>query len=116
MAKITPKDFTKNLQEVTHQVTEQIMKVSPQTGNEYQAEVIKKLRVHAVSSPTEKNGKYVYSIIDTKNDLEYSITAPNQVDAKFAAQLEFTNVTGGLLNTGIVWFSADSVAIIPRNA
>ncbi|BCP61778.1 hypothetical protein NWE22_05305 [Streptococcus parasuis] len=116
MAKITPKDFTKNLQEVTHQVTETIMKVSPKTGKEYQAEVIKKLRVNAVSSPTEKNGKYAYSIIDTKNDLEYSITAPNFVDAKFTTALEFTNVTGGLLNSGIVWFSSDSVAIIQRNA
>ncbi|HEO8607577.1 TPA: hypothetical protein ACGO8I_000238 [Streptococcus suis] len=116
MAKITYQSFTKNLQEVTHQVTETIMKVSPKTGNEYQAEVIKKLRVHAVSSPTEKNGKYTYSIIDTKNDLEYSITAPNYVDAKYTTALEFTNVSGGLLNTGRVWFSADSVAIIQRNA
>lgn len=114
--KITKETFKKTLAEVTRQPTVEITKKSSKSGSEYKAEIIKTLHAYAVSAPIKKNEKYSYSVIDTTNDLEYSISAPNHVDAKFTTPLEFTNVSGGLLDSGIVWFSAESVKVISRNA
>lgn len=114
MAKITYKSFEKNLQEVTLQKTEKIRKTSEKSGTEYTVEHIPALRVIAITAPEEYNGKYRYSIIDTEHDLEYTITVPIKIEAKFGTSLVFKNVRGGLMDKR-VWFSADSVAAASRS-
>ncbi|MGT2743059.1 hypothetical protein [Streptococcus plurextorum] len=114
MAKITYQSFTKNLQEVTLQKTEKTIKISEKSGAEYTVEYIPNLQVLAITAPAEHNGKYRYSIIDTKNDLEYTVTAPTKVEAKFGTPLIFKNVRGGLMDK-TVWFAAESVSILQRN-
>ncbi|HFI0742330.1 TPA: hypothetical protein ACGOXR_000520 [Streptococcus suis] len=116
MAKITYHSFSKTLQEVTLQKTEKTIKTSEKTGAEYTVEYIPALQVLAITAPEEHNGKFRYSIIDTNNDLEYTITAPTKVEAKFGTRLVFKNVRGGLMDkTKTVWFAAESVSILPRN-
>lgn len=114
MAKITYRSFSKTLEEVTLQKTEKTIKTSKKTGSEYTVEYISLLSVVAITAPEAHNGKYRYSIIDTKNDLEYTITAPNKVEAKFGTPLVFKSVRGGLMDK-TVWFSAESVSILQRN-
>ena len=114
MAKITYHSFSKNLQEVTLQKTEKTIKISEKTGAEYTVEYIPTLQVLAITAPEEHNGKFRYSIIDTNNDLEYTITAPTKVEAKFGTSLVFKNVRGGFMDK-TVWFAAESVSILQRN-
>lgn len=115
MPKITKSSFQKKLSEVTKQQTVTRIKISSK-GTEYSVDEIPTLQVYfAGTSPDEANGKYRYSIIDPKNELEYSITAPNKVNATFGCILQFANVRGGLLENG-VWFSADEVALVKQNA
>ena len=53
--------------------------------------------------------------MDTKNNLEYTIKAPQKVDVKFSTVLVFKNVRGGATSTGNGWYSAESVEVAQRN-
>lgn len=90
--------------------------ISERTGNEYTTEVIAILNVLSTGSIVEKEGKYLYSVVDVVNDLEYSIKAPNRVEVKFGTTLQFQNVRGGTTTNGVGWYAADSVAVVQRNA
>ena len=49
--------------------------------------------------------------------LEYSIKVPNEVNVLFGTKLVFKNLRGGLLkDSGIDWYSADSVEVVAKNA
>ena len=115
MVQITSKQFVRPISEVSKQPTPLKALVSEKTGKEYTAEVAPQITAHLISLE-ERNGKYAYHITDVKNDLQYTIKAPNKIEARFGSPLLFTNVKGGVLNSGGVWFSSDSVAILKQNA
>lgn len=108
--------WNKSLQEVLGHDTKEITLISPRTKNEYQTDVVLQLKVVSTGSiePTE-DGKYRYSIVDTTENLEYSIKTNNQVDVKFSTVLVFKNVRGGATKTG-GWYASDSVELVQRNA
>ncbi|MFH6615430.1 hypothetical protein QE521_03645 [Streptococcus suis] len=106
----------RTLDEVLKQETQPKAMVSEKTGNEYTAEVVPVLNVVSIGSIEEIDGKFKYSIVDTKNDLEYVIKAPNKVDVKFGTILQFKNVRGGATTNGIGWYAAESVVVVQRNA
>lgn len=108
--------WSKTLSEVLKHDSEEVMLISEKTGNEYKTEVIKNLRVFSIGSVVEQDGKYKYSVVDTENELEYTIKAPNKIEVKFGMILEFTNVRGGALSNGYGWYSADSVRGGSQNA
>lgn len=106
----------RTLNEVLKQETQPKVLVSEKTGNEYTADVVPILNVVSIGSIEEIDGKFKYSIVDTKNDLEYVIKAPNKVDVKFGTILQFKNVRGGATTNGIGWYAAESVVVVQRNA
>lgn len=109
-------NWNRNLEEVIKQKTQPKVMVSEKTGNEYTADVVPILNVVSIGTIEEINGKFKYSIVDTNNNLEYAIKAPNKVEVKFGTILQFKNVRGGATTNGIGWFAADSVAVVQRNA
>lgn len=101
--------WTKSLSEVTLQKTVVREYISERTGNAYTTDIIPVFGVVSTGSVEQKENGYKYSVVDTKNGLEYDITAPNQVDVRFGTILKFLNVRGGSLNSGLGWYKADSV-------
>lgn len=69
--------------------------VSEKTGNEYTTDVVPVLNVLSIDSLEEVDGKFKYPVVDTKNDLEYTIKTSNKVDVKFGTLLQFKNIRGG---------------------
>ena len=112
MAKPT---WTKELSEVLKHPTVQVVLTSKTTGKEYTADVVRQLLVVSTGVIDEVEGGFKYSIVDTKNNLEYTIKAPQKVDIKFGTILVFTNVRGGSTSTGNGWYSAESVEVAKRN-
>jgi hypothetical protein len=108
--------WNKNLSEVLKQPTEKITVISKNTGTEYVADNIKQLVVVSTGSIEAVDGGYKYSIVDTKNNLEYLIKAPQPVDVKFGTVLLFRNVRGGATSNGNGWYSAETVEVAQRNA
>lgn len=115
MAKPT---FMKTFSEVVKHPTVEVTMTSPKTGNQYKTDVVEKLVVHSTGSIIQVEDQFKYSIVDTKNDLEYVIKAPNNVPVKFGTVLVFKNVRGGATSNGVTWFSADEVSVVQpqRNA
>lgn len=109
-------NWNRSLSEVTKQQTQPKLMISEKTGNEYTTDVIPVLNVLSIGSIEEVDGKFKYPIVDTKNDLEYSIKVPNKVDVKFGTLLQFKNVRGGTTDNGVGWYAADSVTVVQRNA
>ena len=108
-------NWNRSLAEVLKHDTQTITLVSENTGNEYITDVVATLNVLSIGSCEEVEGGYKYSVVDTTNDLEYSIKSPNDVDVKFGTILQFKNVRGGATSNGIGWFKADSVIAVKRN-
>lgn len=108
-------NWNRNLEEVIKQKTQPKVMVSEKTGNEYTADVVPILNVVSIGTIEEIDGKFKYSIVDTNNNLEYAIKAPNKVEVKFGTILQFKNVRGGATTNGIGWFAADSVAVVKSN-
>lgn len=109
-------NWSRTLEEVLKQKTQTKVMVSEKTGNEYTADVVPVLNVVSIGSIEEIDGKFKYSIVDTNNDLEYTIKTSNKVDVKFGTILQFKNVRGGATTNGVGWYAADSVAVVQRNA
>ncbi|MCT1180717.1 hypothetical protein EFM14_11295 [Lactococcus lactis] len=109
-------NWNRTLGEVLKQKTQPKVMVSEKTGNEYTADVVPILNVVSIGSIEEIDGKFKYSIVDTNNDLEYTIKTSNKVDIKFGTILQFKNVRGGVTTNGMGWYAADSVAVVQRNA
>lgn len=109
-------NWNRSLEEVLKQKTQSKVMVSEKTGNEYTADVVPILNVVSIGSIEEIDGKFKYSIVDTNNDLEYTIKTSNKVDVKFGTILQFKNVRGGATTNGVGWYAADSVAVVQRNA
>lgn len=109
-------NWIRTLAEVLKQETQPKVMISDKTGNEYTTDVIPTLKVVSIGSIEEIDGKYKYSVVDTINDLEYTIKVPNKVEIKFGTVLNFVNVRGGATSNGIGWYAADSVAVVQRNA
>ena len=112
MAKPT---WIKELGEVLRHPTIQVVLTSKNTGKNYTADVVRQLPVVSTGVMDEVEGGFKYSIVDTKNNLEYTIKAPQKVDVKFGTVLVFTNVRGGCTSTGNGWYSAESVEVAKRN-
>ena len=90
--------FVRTLSEVTQRKT-------------YLATVVQELVLQANSKPIEKGDKgYSYSGTDIDTDLEYVITVPEHVEARYGTTLIFRDVQGGTFN-GKVWFKAESVEL-----
>lgn len=109
-------NWNKELSEVLNQKTQPKVMVSEKTGNEYTTDVVPTLNVLSIGSFEEVDGKFKYPIVDTNNNLEYTIKAPNKVEVKFGSILQFKNVRGGSTSNGVGWYAADSVAVVQRNA
>lgn len=107
--------WTRTLSEVTLQKTVVKEYISERTGNAYTADTIPVFGVVSTGSVEQKENGYKYSVVDTKNGLEYDITAPNKVNVRFGTILKFVNVRGGSLNNGLGWYKADSVEEVKRN-
>lgn len=104
------------LKDVLKHDTEEIVLVSPKTGNEYKTDIIPLLKVVSTGSlEITSDGKYRYPVVDTNHNLEYMIKCQNKIDVKFGAILVFKNVRGGSTNRG-GWYAADSVELATRNA
>ncbi len=114
--KVSQTNWIKTLEEVLKQKTQPKVMVSEKTGNEYTTDVVPSLNVLSIGSFEEVAGKFKYSVVDTNNDLEYTIKVPNKVDVKFGTILQFKNVRGGATNNGVGWYAADSVSVVQRNA
>lgn len=112
MAKPT---WTKELSEVLKHPTVQVVLTSKNTGKEYTSDVVRQLPVFSTGVIDEVEGGFKYSIVDTKNNLEYTIKAPQKLDVKFGIILVFKNVRGGSTSTGNGWYSAESVELAQRN-
>ncbi|KAA9289437.1 hypothetical protein QP168_07325 [Aerococcus urinae] len=107
--------WIRTLAEVLMHDTEPKEMTSPRTGNTYVTDVVPILRVLSTGTWEEVKGQYKYSVVDVTNNLEYSIKAPEKIEVKLGTILQFKNVRGGTTNSGVGWFSADSVIIAPRN-
>ena len=108
-------NWNKTLSEVLKQPTVQIVLTSKTTGKEYTTDVVRQLPVVSTGVIDEVDGGFKYSIVDRKNNLEYTIKASQKVDVKFGTVLVFTNVRGGCTSTGNGWYSAESVEVAKRN-
>ena len=108
-------NWIKSLSEVLKQPTEKVTLISKKTGNEYVTDIVKQLMVVSIGIVEEVKGGYKYSIIDTKNQLEYIIKAPTRLDISIGTVLVFTNVRGGVTGNGDSWYSAGSVTVARRN-
>lgn len=108
-------NWRKTLGEVLNQTTQLIERKSPRTGGTYNVEIVPEIQVRStgiVEKRVDENGviKYRYSIVDTKNGLEYDITAPNKVNAEFGSTLIFKELMGGAIGNGNNgWYSAETV-------
>jgi hypothetical protein len=110
-------EWQKRLEQVLGHKTIEISKISQRTGNEYKTDAIQALNVFSTGSFEQTaDGKFRYAVVDPQQGLEYNIKAPNQVEVKFGVVLSFKNVCGGSTPNGGGWYSADSVAIVQRNA
>lgn len=107
--------WTKELSEVLRHPTVQVVLTSKTTGKEYTADVVRQLPVVSTGVVDEVEGGFKYSIVDTKNNLEYTIKAPQKIDVKFGTVLVFRNVRGGATSAGSGWYSAESVEVAHRN-
>lgn len=108
-------NWSRTLSEVLKHKTQQITMKSEKTGNDYIVDVVPVLDVVSIAASEEKDNKYIYSVVDINNDLEYSIKAPNKVEVKFGTILRFKNIRGGATNNGVGWYAADSVMVVERN-
>ena len=108
--------WNKTLSEVLKQQTRTVTLKSQKPGNEYQTDVIPNLVVLSTGSVETVADKYIYSVVDTQNDLEYSIKVSNKVDVDFGDRLQFKNVRGGVTSSGFGWYAAESVTAVQRNA
>ncbi|NMW55570.1 hypothetical protein HKO46_07245 [Streptococcus equi subsp. zooepidemicus] len=109
-------NWNRTLEEVLKHKTQPKIFISDKTGNEYTADAVPTLNVLSIGSIEEVDGKFKYPVVDTNNDLEYTIKVPNKVEVKFGTLLQFKNVRGGATSSGIGWYAADSVAVVQRNA
>ena len=107
--------WSRTLEEVLSQKTEQKVFISEKTGNEYVVDVIPILNVLSIGSYEVVDDGYKYSIVDTTNDLEYTIKTSNLVEVTFGTVLQFKNVRGGSTANGIGWYKADSVSVVKRH-
>ena len=108
-------NWNKNLADVLKQPTEKVTLISKNTGNEYVTDIVKQLMVVSTGIVEEVKDGYKYSIVDTKNSLEYTIKAPTKVEVSLGSIVVFTNVRGGATSNGDGWYSADSVTVASRN-
>lgn len=108
-------NWNKTLSEVLKHPTIEVLLTSKNTGKEYTADVVRQLPVFSTGVMDEVEGGFKYSIVDTKNNLEYTVKAPQRVDVKFGTILVFRNVRGGATSTGNGWYSADSVELAKHN-
>lgn len=108
-------NWSRTLSEVLKQPTVQVVLTSKTTGNEYTTDVVRQLPVVSTGVVDEVEGGFKYSIVDTKNNLEYTIKAPQKIDVKFGTVLVFRNVRGGATSAGSGWYSAESVEVAHRN-
>lgn len=106
--------WNKTLGEVLKQPTIQVVLTSKTSGKEYTTDVVRQLPVISTGIVDEVEGGYKYSIVDTKNNLEYIIKAPQKIDSKFGTVLVFRNVRGGATSNGGGWYSAESVEVAQR--
>lgn len=109
-------NWNRTLAEVLKHETQPLKLTSEKTGNDYIAEVVPIITAFSIGTSEEVDGKYKYPIVDTANELEYTIKAPNKIDVKFGTLLQFQNVRGGATPNGIGWYAADSVTVVQRNA
>lgn len=109
-------NWNKTLSEVLKQPTVQIVLTSKSTGKEYTTDVVRQLTVISTGVIDQVEDSFKYSIVDAKNNLEYTVKAPQKVEAKFGTVLIFKNVRGGTTSNGNGWFSAESVEVVQRNA
>lgn len=106
--------FVRTLSEVTQRKTVQ-RELLGKHGKPYLATVVRELVLQANSKPIEKGDKgYAYSGTDVETDLEYVITVPDYIEARYGTTLIFRDVQGGTFN-GKVWFKAESVELDPLN-
>lgn len=108
--------WNRTLEEVLKQKTQPLVLVSEKSGKEYITDAIPVLTALSIGSIEEAAGKFKYPVVDTNNDLEYTIKVANKVDVKFGTILQFKNVRGGATPNGIGWYAADSVTVVQRNA
>ena len=108
-------NWNKTLSQVLLHKTEPKILISENTGNEYTTEVIPLLILTSAGSIEEIKDKYKYSVVDTLNNLEYSIKVPNKIEVKFGTHIVFRNVRGGSTSNGLGWYSADSVSLKQSN-
>lgn len=101
MAKPT---WNKTLGEVLGYETQRAY-LKSKNGGDYETDIIPVLNVVSTGIVEEFGNEWRYSIVDTKNDLEYQIKAPNYVETKFGMRLDFLNVSGGATDRG-GWFKA----------
>lgn len=102
--------FVRTLSEVTQRKTVK-KELLGKNGKTYLATVVQELVLQANSKPIEKGDKgYAYSGTDIETDLEYVITVPEHIEARYGTTLIFRDVQGGTFN-GKVWFKAESVEL-----
>lgn len=106
--------WKRTLGEVLKHKTQATTMSSEKTGNKYTVDVIPDLQVVSTGSVVNFDGKFKYSIVDTKNNLEYSIKTTNAVDVKFGTILHFRNVRGGTTSGEHGWYAADSVTVVEK--
>lgn len=109
-------NWNKTLEEVLKHKTEPKIMVSARTGNEYTTDIIPTLNVVSIGTWEESDDKRKYSVIDPKNNLEYSIKVPEKIEVQLGNILQFKNVRGGNTKNGVGWLAADSVSIVPSHA
>lgn len=106
----------KSLEETTGRKPQQIKK-KKNDGGYYETAGYPNFKLLATSAPSfdENKGKYVYTAVDNKTNLEYEVKSNTKVNCGFGTILDFINFTGGLINTrGATWWSADDVKVVPR--
>lgn len=114
---MTKPTWNKTLAEALGHETQVIKKISPKTGSEYNTDAIPVLNVLSTGSvEAMPDGKFRYSIVDSKKELEYSIKVDNKVEVQFGTALSFKMVVGGSFDNGGSWYSAESVQIATRSA
>lgn len=106
--------WKRTLEEVLKHKTQATIMSSEKTGNKYTVDVIPVLQVVSTGSVANVDGKFKYSIVDTKNNLEYTIKTTNAVDVKFGTILHFRNVRSGTTSGEHGWYAADSVTVVEK--
>lgn len=99
------------LEDVLKHKTEERELIS-KNGNDYVADVIPKILLLSTGSREDlPNNQYRYSIVDPKNNLEYSIKTENKVEVEFGKRLVFYELRGGTTQNGKGWYNADKVQV-----